>query len=50
MQVMVLEGGIKGWAKAGPQYVQLMDGYNEAHWQKLLAEQPAEEQTAEKAV
>ena len=36
MQVMVLEGGVKGWVKAGPQYVQLMDGYREEHWRELF--------------
>lgn len=39
MQVMVLEGGIKGWVQAGPQYTQLMDGFDGAHWQRLFAEQ-----------
>ena len=37
MQVMALEGGIKGWVKAGPEYTQLMDGYNEDYWQDTLA-------------
>jgi len=36
---MVLEGGIKGWVKAGPTYTGLMDGYREEYWQKLFAEE-----------
>lgn len=36
MQVMALEGGIKGWVQAGPEYVNLMDGYNEEYWKELL--------------
>lgn len=44
MQVMTLEGGIKGWVKAGPQYIKLMDGFNAAHWEKLSAEQPNQQQ------
>lgn len=39
MQVMVLEGGVKGWVKAGPQYTQLMDGYREEYWTDLFAEE-----------
>lgn len=37
MQVMVLEGGVKGWVKAGPQYTQFMDGYQPDYWEKLFA-------------
>lgn len=37
MQVLTLEGGIKGWVKGGPQYIQLMDGYEEEHWRELFA-------------
>ncbi|KAL4920090.1 Rhodanese-like domain-containing protein [Aspergillus aurantiobrunneus] len=29
-----LEGGIKGWAKAGDEYTALMDGYDRAVWEK----------------
>ena len=39
MQVMALEGGIKGWVKAGPDYTQLMDGYKEEYWRDLLAKE-----------
>lgn len=42
MGVMVLEGGVKGWVKAG--YTQFMDGYREEHWKDLFAE---EERTKE---
>jgi arsenical-resistance protein 2 len=43
---MVLEGGIKGWVKAGPQYTQYMDGYQEEYWKDLFA---AEDKTKEDA-
>ena len=36
MQVMVLEGGIKGWVKAGPQFTGLMDGFREEYWKELF--------------
>ena len=45
MGVMVLEGGIKGWVKAGPQYTRLMDGYREDYWKELFAEEEKSEQT-----
>ncbi|EME38508.1 hypothetical protein DOTSEDRAFT_112487, partial [Dothistroma septosporum NZE10] len=34
MNVTVLEGGLKGWVKAGPQYTQYMDGFEKAYWEK----------------
>lgn len=39
MQVMVLEGGVKGWVKAGTQFTQLMDGYQPEYWEKLFTEE-----------
>ena len=36
MQVMSLEGGIKGWVNAGPEYTQLMDGFEEHYWRDAL--------------
>lgn len=39
MQVMVLEGGIKGWVKAGPEYIRLMDGFREQHWRQLFEQE-----------
>ena len=39
MQVMVLEGGVKGWVKAGQQFTQLMDGYRPEYWEQLFAEE-----------
>ena len=36
MQVMALEGGIKGWVKAGPEHTRLMDGYSEDYWGDTL--------------
>jgi len=33
MQSFVLVGGINGWARAGDQYVQRMDNYQEKLWQ-----------------
>lgn len=34
-QVFVLEGGIKGWALAGPQYTQFMDVYVPSYWEQF---------------
>ncbi|KAF2460067.1 Rhodanese-like domain-containing protein [Lineolata rhizophorae] len=31
-QSLILEGGIKGWAKAGGDYVENMQAYEEAYW------------------
>lgn len=43
MQVMVLEGGIKGWVKGGPQFTGLMDGFVKGYWEELFAEEEKEE-------
>lgn len=32
MRSLVLSEGVKGWALAGPDYVQQMDGYDESVW------------------
>lgn len=32
MQSVVLEDGIKGWARAGPEYVGLMQEYDATKW------------------
>jgi arsenical-resistance protein 2 len=34
VQSLVLEGGIKGWATSGAEYVQLMDEYVPAVWEQ----------------
>lgn len=34
MQSLVLMGGIKGWAKAGGEYAQWMDEYDDEFWAK----------------
>lgn len=34
MKSMTLEDGIKGWAGAGEEYVQLIDEYQESAWRK----------------
>ncbi|KAK5107555.1 hypothetical protein LTR62_001043 [Meristemomyces frigidus] len=39
MQVMVLEGGVKGWVKAGPQFTQFMDGFKPEFWEQLFSEE-----------
>jgi hypothetical protein len=36
LKSLVLEGGIKGWAAAGEEYTQLMDGYDETVWRKSI--------------
>lgn len=46
MQVMVLEGGVKGWVKAGPQFTNLMDGYKADYWKDLFAEEENGKQDA----
>ena len=35
MASVILEGGIKGWATAGGEFVKWMDGYDEAVWKTL---------------
>ncbi|KAK0749856.1 arsenate reductase [Schizothecium vesticola] len=35
MESLILEGGIKGWAKAGDRFVEMMDEYDEAVWEKF---------------
>lgn len=42
MQVLVLEGGVKGWVKGGPQFTGLMDGFRPEYWQELFAEEEGE--------
>ena len=37
MQVLVLEGGVKGWVAGGPRFTSLMDGFKPEHWENLLA-------------
>jgi hypothetical protein len=32
MESFILEGGIKGWANGGKEFVDLMDGYEEGAW------------------
>ncbi|THX80888.1 hypothetical protein D6D04_04350 [Aureobasidium pullulans] len=49
MQSMVLEGGVKGWVKSGPQFTRLMDGYKEPHWQDLFAQEEAKKSAAQEA-
>ena len=34
MRSFALEAGIDGWVHAGKEYVQLVDGYQEAVWRK----------------
>jgi arsenical-resistance protein 2 len=52
MQVMVLEGGVKGWVKGGEQYTRLMDGFRHEYWEKLFAEEEQKkvEEAAAKSV
>ena len=42
MGVLILEGGIKGWVNAGPEYIQLMDGFREEHWRELFEQDEKE--------
>ncbi|KAA8649370.1 putative arsenate reductase (Arc2) [Aspergillus tanneri] len=34
LKSLVLEGGIKGWATAGPEYTEFMDEYDASAWMK----------------
>ena len=36
MQILSLEGGMKGWVAGGEMYTRLMDGFVEEHWDALL--------------
>lgn len=47
MQIMVLEGGVKGWVRGGPQYIQFMDGFHEQHWVDVF--EAEEKEKADKA-
>ncbi|KAI5210486.1 hypothetical protein E4T39_00091 [Aureobasidium subglaciale] len=47
MQSMVLEGGVKGWVKSGPQFTRLMDGYKESYWHDLFAQEEAKKSGAQ---
>ena len=46
MQVLVLEGGVKGWVKAGPQYTALMDGFQAEYWKELFEREDAGKERA----
>ncbi|KAL1995861.1 hypothetical protein VTN49DRAFT_727 [Thermomyces lanuginosus] len=35
LKCWVLEGGIKGWVKAGPEYTEWMDGYEPTAWENI---------------
>jgi arsenical-resistance protein 2 len=35
IQSLTLEGGIKGWVKAGDEYTQELDGYKPAYWKQF---------------
>lgn len=45
MQVMTLEGGMKGWVKAGPQFTRLLDGYKPQYWEELFAQEEGQTST-----
>lgn len=44
MQIMVLEGGIKGWVQGGAQCIQFMDGFDEAYWRRVLTQDESHQQ------
>lgn len=35
IQSLTLEGGIKGWVKAGEEYTQEVDGYEPEYWKQF---------------
>jgi len=39
MQVLVLEGGVKGWVKGGDRFTGLMDGYRQEYWEELFKQE-----------
>ncbi|KJX94130.1 hypothetical protein TI39_contig4215g00011 [Zymoseptoria brevis] len=47
MQVCVLEGGVKGWVKAGEEYTGLMDGFDGEYWKELFEEEEKKKQGIE---
>jgi hypothetical protein len=42
MQVLVLEGGLKGWVKGGERFTGLMDGYRKEYWEEVFREEEEE--------
>jgi arsenical-resistance protein 2 len=42
MQVLVLEGGVKGWVKSGDRFTGLMDGYRKEYWEEVFREEEEE--------
>ena len=42
MQVMVLEGGVKGWVRGGEQFTGLMDGFREEYWREVFEKEERE--------
>ena len=47
MQVLVLEGGVKGWVKSGDRFTGLMDGYRKEYWEELFRKEEEEEEKKE---
>jgi len=47
MQVLVLEGGVKGWVKGGERFTGLMDGYRKEYWEELFKQEAEEERKKE---
>ncbi|GAB7363500.1 hypothetical protein MBLNU230_g3770t1 [Neophaeotheca triangularis] len=39
MNVLVLEGGVKGWVKRGDQFTRLMDGFDGQYWKEVFEEE-----------
>ncbi|KAF2482282.1 hypothetical protein BDY17DRAFT_317044 [Neohortaea acidophila] len=39
MQVMALEGGMRGWVKGGEQFTGLMDGFKAEYWEEMFAKE-----------
>ena len=43
MQVLVLEGGVKGWVRGGEGFTGLMDGFEGGFWEGVFAEEREKE-------
>jgi arsenical-resistance protein 2 len=47
MQVLVLEGGVKGWVKGGERFTGLMDGFRGEWWEGVFREEEEGEEGKE---
>lgn len=48
MNVLVLEGGVKGWVKRGPQFTNLMDGFDGEYWTEVFEQEEKAKEARER--